>query len=386
MTADLNGGTYNPDLAKDLKLVTLPRRKPRNVASVRLSYFDDCDQAVSKKWIMKGLFARGETSSWIAPPGAGKSAVLTCAAVYLAAGMDWRGFRIKERCGVLYLAFERADLVNRRLAAYKKKGFANLPIAVGREMIDLMASSCVDIILETIREAEAHLGIKIGVVIIDTYAKGIAFGGGDEDKAKDQGKCLAHLRRVQETTDVHIAIIGHTGKDESRGARGSNAHVADTDAQVQINASGEVKTAKVVKANDQPCGTLLQFTMVSEPLGTDEDGDEITVGILSDDEISGAPVKTRWPKGLTQLFDAITNASIDGGIDHQVGGHGPTVRAAYLETVRSIYRKNYPALADAKRPYETADKALSRALKDAKDSHLIGSEPVAGKQLVWLAT
>lgn len=161
---------------------------------------------------MKGLFARGETSSWIAPPGAGKSAALTCAAVYLAAGMNWRGFRVKERCGVLYLAFERADLVNRRLAAYKKKGFAGLPIAVGREMIDLMTPTCVNIILETIREAEAHLGIKVGVVIIDTYAKGIALGGGDEDKAKDQGKCLAHLRRVQESTDVHIAIIGHTGR------------------------------------------------------------------------------------------------------------------------------------------------------------------------------
>src|SRR5262245_51146137 len=141
MNANLNGGTnYNPDLAKELKLVRLPKRRLRNVASIRLSYFDDCDQAVSKRWIMKGLFA----------PGAGKSAALTCAAVYLAAGMNWRGFHVKERCGVLYLAFERADLVNRRLAAYKKKGFAGLPIAVGREMIDLMTPTCVNIILETI--------------------------------------------------------------------------------------------------------------------------------------------------------------------------------------------------------------------------------------------
>jgi len=332
---------------------------------------------------MKGLFARGETSSWIAPPGAGKSAALTCAAVYLAAGMNWRGFRVKERCGVLYLAFERADLVNRRLAAYKKKGFAGLPIAVGREMIDLMTPTCVNIILETIREAEAHLGIKVGVVIIDTYAKGIALGGGDEDKAKDQGKCLAHLRRVQESTDVHIAIIGHTGKDESRGARGSNAHVADTDVQIQISASGEVKTARVIKANDQPCGTLLQFTMVSETLGMDDDGDPVTVSILSDDEISGVPVKTKWPRSLTQLSDAISAAILDNGFDHQVGGQGPTVRAVHLESVRAIYRKNYPALLDTKRPHDTADRALARALKEAKDSYLIGSETILNKPVIW---
>ena len=74
MTANFDGGTYNPDLAKDLKLVTLPKRKPRPPGSIRLSYFDDCSAVTPKPWIMKGLFARGETSSWIAPPGAGKSA------------------------------------------------------------------------------------------------------------------------------------------------------------------------------------------------------------------------------------------------------------------------------------------------------------------------
>jgi RecA-family ATPase len=127
MTANPNGGTYNPDLAKELKLVTLPpKRKSRDGASIRLSYFDDCTAVTPKPWIMKGLFARGQTSSWIAPPGAGKSALLTCAGVYVSAGMDWRGFRSKERCGVLYLAFERADLVRRRLAAYAKQRFANL--------------------------------------------------------------------------------------------------------------------------------------------------------------------------------------------------------------------------------------------------------------------
>src|SRR5215831_7150932 len=232
-----------------------------------MGVFAEFERAMIAERVRAGLArARSEGKRLGRPPIAPalekRIAALTCAAVYLAAGMNWRGFRVKERCGVLYLAFERADLVNRRLAAYKKKGFAGLPIAVGREMIDLMTPTCVNIILETIREAEAHLGIKVGVVIIDTYAKGIALGGGDEDKAKDQGKCLAHLRRVQESTDVHIAIIGHTGKDESRGARGSNAHVADTDVQIQISASGEVKTAKVIKANDQPCGTVLQFTMV----------------------------------------------------------------------------------------------------------------------------
>jgi len=56
-----------------------------------------------------------------------------------------------------------------------------------------------------------------GLIVIDTYAKGIAANGGDEDKARDQNRAAANLRRVQSLVDIHIALVGHTGKDESRG-------------------------------------------------------------------------------------------------------------------------------------------------------------------------
>jgi AAA domain len=316
------------DLEADIRRVLgkfETERKNDPPKRLRLSYFDDCQETVAKRWIMKGLFARGETSSWIAPPGAGKSALLTCLAVYVAASKDWRGFRCKEKCGVLYLAFERADLVKRRLAVYAKQGFKGLPIAIGDQIVDLMDSNAPDMILAAIREAEERLGVQVGLVIIDTYAKGIAVGGGDEDKARDQGRCLANLRRLQEVVNVHIAIIGHTGKDESRGARGSNAHVADTDVQVQISGDGAIKTAKVIKANDQPTGVLLQFTMRSEAMGYDEDGDEISVGVLTDEEISaptagdkGQRLSPRERRAVKALTEVVLNSGKRPAFDWQL--------------------------------------------------------------------
>jgi AAA domain len=354
----------------------------------RLTYFDDCDQVASKQWIMKGLIARGETSSWIAPPGKGKSALLAHIAIHVAAGKDWLNFRSKERCGVLYLAFERGDLTKRRFAAYKRGGFAGLPVAVHAEIIDLMAPECVETILGLMREAEEHYGVKIGLVVIDTYAKGIAIGGGDEDKAKDQGRCLAHLRRVQEASNAHIAIVGHTGKDESRGARGSNAHQGDVDLQVQISGNSAVKTAKVIKGNDQPEGTLLRFSMQSVPLGVDDDGEEITVWVIADDNMV-APIKEpgEWPPKLEPLREAIDEAVIEGGLDHAIP-RGPTVKAAYLDAVRSIYRRRHPSEVEegSKRPHGRADSALDRELTRARERHLIGSDKVAGKPIVWVAT
>src|SRR5262245_38864986 len=106
---------------------------------IRLTFFEDIttDSAV-KPWLIKNVMAKGETSTWIAPPGAGKSGLLTSAAVAVARETDWFGFKTKERCAVAYFAFERAALVKRRLLAHRMRdGLKDLPIAVGDQIVDL---------------------------------------------------------------------------------------------------------------------------------------------------------------------------------------------------------------------------------------------------------
>ena len=93
-------------------------------------------------------------------------------------------------------------------------------------------------------------------------------GGGDENAAKDQNITAANLQQVQDRTDVHIALIGHTGKDESRGARGSNAHLGDVDMMVQISVAEGVRTAAITKINDGVEGVLTRFRVVPVTLGS----------------------------------------------------------------------------------------------------------------------
>jgi len=184
---------------------------------LKLTFFSDLTEPPPKQWLIKNVIARGETSSWIGPPGAAKSALLTDIAVHVSVNTDWRGYRTTGQFGVVFFALERADLVKRRLAAYRRRdGQADLPIAVAGELIGLINLSCVDIILSTLKKAEDRFSLEVGLAIIDTYNKGIAAGGGDEDKARDQNIALANLRRVLEQSNVHIAGAGHTGKDESR--------------------------------------------------------------------------------------------------------------------------------------------------------------------------
>lgn len=254
-----------------------------------LTFFDDLtENPPAKPWLIKNVMSRDETSSWIAPPGKGKSALLTDIAVHKAGGLDWRGFKTKGRSGVVYFALERADLVRRRLIAHKRRdGLTDLPIAVVSEVIDLLNRSCVDLILATLHAAEQRFACEVGLAIFDTYAKGIAAGGGDEDKAKDQNIVQANLRRLFDRgRHIHIAGIGHTGKDESKGERGSNARLADVDMQVQI-AGDIIKTVIVKKANDQAEGALTSFKLEPFDFGLDEDDDPFRTFIVSTEIFAG---------------------------------------------------------------------------------------------------
>jgi hypothetical protein len=100
---------------------------------------------------------------------------------------------------------------------------------------------------------------------------------------------------VHALLEVHIALVGHTGKDETRGARGSNAHVGDVDVMVQISGDG-TKVAEVIKGNDQPERTLAQFRLEAFELGRDEDDDPITTSIVSTETVEGSFTKTRTAK------------------------------------------------------------------------------------------
>jgi RecA-family ATPase len=209
--------------------------------------FDEISaEAIAKRDLIKGVMAKGETSAWIAPPGGMKSALMAEASICSAAGLDWRGKKNKGAAGVVYFALERADLVRRRLRAHRLRDkLEALPIALVTSMLDLMNPKSVEQVVATISNAQDQFKLPAGLVIFDTFAKLIAAGGGDENLARDQGRVFANIQRIKDKVDVHIALVGHTGKDETRGMRGSNAALGDSDEMVKIQGD-HVRTATVL--------------------------------------------------------------------------------------------------------------------------------------------
>jgi hypothetical protein len=315
-----------------------------------------------------------------------KSALMAQASICVAAGLDWHGHRSKETAGVLYFAIERADLVRRRLRAHGiRQNLKGLPVAVVSSTIDLTHPEAYKKVIDTVQEAKACFRLDVGLVIIDTFAKLIAAAGGDENSARDQGAVFANVQRVKNATDVHVALVGHTGKDESRGARGSNALLGDVDVMVTLSGD-DIRTATVTKANDAPEGPLFSFKSEIHEFERDEDDDPVTVNVVSSEEPSvqaAARARDRWPKGLKLVHEAIATAMLESSLDHRVGGDGPTVKAVIVHTARAIHKQRYVSSSDGDRN-EAERKAWARNLKVARDAGLIGGELKEGQELIWL--
>jgi energy-coupling factor transporter ATP-binding protein EcfA2 len=348
-------------------------------AGIPLDYYENFSAAVSKDWIIKGVIAKGETSSWIGPPASGKSALLASVAMCAADGDGWRGYRSKGRVGVVYFALERGQLAKRRLIAHA--GPPNLPIAVADRIIDLISPACVEIIIDTIRTAEAHFNCPVGMIIIDTFNKGIAAGGGDEDKAKYQNITAANLRRVHEQTAIHIALIGHTGKDESRGARGSNAHLGDVDMMVQISVDGDIRTATIIMINDGVDGELTRFKLKVVTLGQDPDGDDITTAIVTDEQIGAGKQsgRVKLTKSQRKAMEMLERVIVDEGRPAPVTNDYPKgVPVVSVAQWRDACLKGGLSPAGTE---ESAAKAFRRAVADLDAMHRIG----IWNGLVWIA-
>jgi hypothetical protein len=251
-----------------------------------------------------------------------------------------------------------------------------LPIAVVGQIINLMDPSCVDLLLPALKAAEQDFGCAVRVAVFDTYNKGIAFGGGDEDKAKDQNRALGHLRRLQEIySGLHVMAVGHTGKDEGRGARGSNALPGDADMQNQISAAGDViKIVTTMKANDAPIGELLRFKLEPYVFGNDEDGDPISAHIVASEIIAAQPTPLkkgtaapREGRAVRALRDAIIEV-LDGRAETIQIANGHKVKAAAVENVQAEFTKRYVVSEDAaypdarRRKNDAKRKAFDRAL------------------------
>ena len=86
-------------------------------------------------------------------------------------------------------------------------------------------------------------GQKPKLIIIDTLGKAMA--GLNENDAQDAGKFIRFCDSLVEQFDCSVLAIHHTGKDQTKGARGSSAFHAGFDTVIEVAAKRSSKAVSV---------------------------------------------------------------------------------------------------------------------------------------------
>lgn len=265
-------------------------------------------------YMVKGWLGQGTMSVVFGPSNVGKTFVVLDIAMHVAANRPWRGCPVKGG-PVLYIAAEGGSGILNRLAAFKQEhsDMADAPFMVLPTSLDLYGDGDAVALCEVIEDIRVEFGEKPALIVVDTLAR--SMGDGDENATKDMGAFVRNCDVLRAATGAHVLVVHHTGKDESRGARGAYALKAACDTEIQLTAKREILCNK---QRDLQMGSALHFDLRTVALGTDEDGDTVTSCVV---DSSDAP--PRGPKHLNGKKQVAMSALHDAVRDHGQAVAGP---------------------------------------------------------------
>jgi hypothetical protein len=109
-------------------------------------------------------------------------------------------------------------------------------------------------------------------VAIDTLSQ--TSGGADENDATQMAEYVGALERIREATGAFTQLVHHSGKDASRGVRGSSVLTGNFDTIVEVAQDDDgVATAKCIKQRGR-WAEFAPFAFRVKSLALDEHGDE----------------------------------------------------------------------------------------------------------------
>jgi RecA-family ATPase len=148
--------------------------------------------------------------------GVCKSHLAADMAAHVALGREWHGNPV-EPGFVAYVALEGHGSLDNRIAALAQS-FGDAPVWFMPTALSLGVDiGHVDALAATIAEEAADRPVRW--LIVDTLARAMA--GAEENSARDMGFAVGGLDALARTLECAVTVVHHSGKDASRGERGS---------------------------------------------------------------------------------------------------------------------------------------------------------------------
>ncbi|MGO9326514.1 MAG: AAA family ATPase [Steroidobacteraceae bacterium] len=242
-------------------------------------------EAPRPKWLVKNLLLEGSLAILFGRWGTGKSTFAIELGVAIARALPWHTRKVRGG-KVVYISCESPHGVRLRLSAELKNQGITLDDLHGN-FLEIAARPHLgkaEDVQALIAELQAIGPIEL--VVVDTLARAMA--GTEENSAKDSSILVGNCQTISEKTGACVMLVHHTGKDESRGMRGSSNLPASADTEIELERPSEadnVRIAKLGKQRDAPDYVeLFRYELVPVTLGQDEDGDPITSTVVREVE------------------------------------------------------------------------------------------------------
>ena len=244
-------------------------------------------------WIVKGLIPNASLGVIYGASGSGKSFFVLDLMAAVARAVAWRDLKVKG-ARVCWIAAEGQEDMRKRVQAYcMHNGIlpADLPMDFIDQAPNFLEAADIKAVIKQMRAKG-----QFDVVVVDTLAQVMA--GGNENSGEDMGKVLAYCREITRLTGAMVILIHHSGKDESRGARGWSGLRAAADFEFEIIRADEDRVATVTKMKGGADGDEYGFRLQTIVVGQDDEGDnETTCIIISTDSTRASVAVLAGPKG-----------------------------------------------------------------------------------------
>lgn len=233
--------------------------------------FEDID------WVIEDVVPRAQVGVVYGASGSGKTFFALDMACAVHRGVTWRHKHV-ERADTFYVAAEAGNGIKKRIAAYiQHKGQGPMPWFVDYQP-NLATLDSVYAITESVNLRSSAPGL----IFLDTLALS---HDGDENSSKDMSLLLRHCKMLSDATGAMVVLIHHTGKDESKGMRGSSSLYAGADFVLEILAKGQDHTMYVDKLKDGERGAQFGFSLPAVKVGETPRGKAITSCYVKDEDL-----------------------------------------------------------------------------------------------------
>jgi putative DNA primase/helicase len=261
-------------------------------------------------WLIDKIFPVNSFCMIYGEPGQKKTFLALDMALSIASNQEWHEREVKAGT-VLYIAGEGVGGLNKRIGAWmahyaldaSEIDFMVVPVAV-----NFISEEDINQLIALIDDT----GKQYRAIFIDTVARAIL--GGDENSSTDMGKFVAGCDAVRNHTGATIIGIHHSGKDDSRGMRGSSSLMGAVDTVLKVEQNEDTKNITVTMKKQKDEEEIQPLTFASKLIEFGIGQSSIILEAIETPENDGSKANTfnakkRHDLALEYLQDCIANSS-----------------------------------------------------------------------------